>query len=358
MCLSNFPPFNLLLHHLTFFLRGDRHRLRGAGDMASIAVPDPTPPPALDAENIRKAVQGWGTDEKKLIEILGRRTAAQRAAIACEYARLYNESLLDRLHSELSGDFRSAMMLWTVDPAERDAKLVNKALRRKDDNFAMRKTDEHYIWVIVEVACASSPDHLMAVRKAYCSKFSSSLEEDVASCSYKDPIRQFLVGLVSSYRYTDDYVDEGLAKSEATELCNAIRKKQPHHEDVLRIISLRNKSQLKATFKHYKQDFGKAIDEDIESYGSSLFSRVLRAAVLCLGFPEKHFAEVIRYSIQGLGTDEGTLTRAIVSRAEIDMNNIKEVYKIMYNTTLTREVTGDTSGFYKDILLTLIGSEE
>lgn len=67
---------------------------------------------------------------------------------------------------------------------------------------------------------------------------------------------------------------------------------------------------------------------------------------------------MIRYSIQGLGTDEGTLTRAIVSRAEIDMNNIKEVYKIMYNTTLTREVTGDTSGFYKDILLTLIGSEE
>lgn len=32
--------------------------------------------------------------------------------------------------------------------------------------------------------------------------------------------------------------------------------------------------------------------QDIESYGSSLFSRVLRAAVLCLGFPEKHFAEV------------------------------------------------------------------
>lgn len=57
-CLSNFPPFNLLPHHFTFLLGGDRDRRRGAGDMASIAVPDPTPPPALDAENIRKAVQG------------------------------------------------------------------------------------------------------------------------------------------------------------------------------------------------------------------------------------------------------------------------------------------------------------
>jgi hypothetical protein len=74
--------------------------------MASISVPNPAPSPTEDAESIRKAVQGWGTDENALIEILGHRTAAQRAEIAVAYEGLYDETLLDRLHSELSGDFR------------------------------------------------------------------------------------------------------------------------------------------------------------------------------------------------------------------------------------------------------------
>jgi hypothetical protein len=74
------------------------------------------------------------------------------------------------------------MMLWTMDPAARDAKLAHKALKKKGDR---------HVWVLIEVACASSPDHLVAVRKAYCAAYSASLEEDVAACPlYKDPLKQ------------------------------------------------------------------------------------------------------------------------------------------------------------------------
>lgn len=72
---------------------------------------------------------------------------------------------------------------------------------------------------------------------------------------------QFLVRLVSSYRYTDDYVMSELAKFEASLLINAIKKRELHDEDFLRIITTRNKSQLKATFLHYKRLSGKSIDE-------------------------------------------------------------------------------------------------
>jgi annexin D len=71
------------------------------------------------------------------------------------------------------------MMLWTADPAARDAKLAHKAMKKKG---------ERYVWVLIEVACASTPDHLVAVRKAYRESYPASLEEDVAACPlYKDP---------------------------------------------------------------------------------------------------------------------------------------------------------------------------
>ncbi|CAN6337762.1 unnamed protein product [Urochloa humidicola] len=355
-CIHNIPPLNLLFLHFSdpALLAGEEGAATGLVSMASISVPNPVPSATEDAENIRKAVQGWGTDEKALIEILGHRTAAQRAEIAVAYEGLYNEPLLDRLHSELSGDFRSAMMLWTMDPAARDAKLAHKALKKKG---------ERHVWVLIEVACASPPDHLAAVRKAYCAAYSASLEEDVAACPlYKEPLRQFLVRLVTSYRYSGELVDGELATAEAAELRDAVvaaRGQTLLHGDVVRIVGTRSKAQLRATFERFRQEHGRAIDDVLEERrGSDQLAAALKAAVWCLASPEKHFAEVIRSSIVGLGTDEESLTRAIVSRAEVDMQKVKEEYKAMYpNKTVTSDVNGDTSSYYNAILITLVGPE-
>jgi len=40
------------------------------------------------------------------------------------------------------------------------------------------------------------------------------------------------------------------------------------------------------------------------------------------------------------------------------MNKIKEEYKVRFKTTVTSDIVDDTSEYYKDLLLTLIGSED
>ena len=73
---------------------------------------------------------------------------------------------------------------------------------------------------------------------------------------------QLLVSLVRSYRCEAEIVDEDVAGLEAAQLAEAIRRrKQPHGDEVIRIVSTRSKHQLRATFRRYEQEHGAGIDE-------------------------------------------------------------------------------------------------
>lgn len=67
-------------------------------------------------------------------------------------------------------------------------------------------------------------------------------------------------------------------------------------------------------------------------------------------------SQVVRAAIVGLGTDEDSLTRAIVARAEIDMMKVRGDYFDTNKSSLDNAVIGDTSGDYKDFLMTLLGA--
>jgi hypothetical protein len=144
--------------------------------MATIRVPNEVPSPAQDSETLKQAIRGWGTDEKAIIRVLGQRDQSQRRKIRESFREIYGKDLIDVLSSELSGDFMKAVVSWTYDPAERDARLVNKILNKEK-----KKKSLENLKVIVEISCTTSPNHLIAVRKAYCSLFDSSLEEHIAS---------------------------------------------------------------------------------------------------------------------------------------------------------------------------------
>ncbi|CAN4126101.1 unnamed protein product [Withania somnifera] len=321
---------------------------------SSLLVPDVVPSPTEDAETLKKSFKGYflglGTDEKAIISVLGHRNSSQRKKIKEAYQQLYNKSLIDDLHSELSGDFRKAVILWTYDPPERDATLANEVLNSWIHDITR-------LQVIVEIACASTPDHLVAVRQAYCALFGCSLEEDIIIHASL-PVQKLLLSLVSSYRYNKELVDHSKANLEASKLREATRTKQLDCEELVLILSTRNIHQLKATFECYKQNYGFSIDQDITNCGEGILESILKVVMWCIDSPEKHFAEVVKGSTDGLGTDEDSLSRAIITRAEIDMMKVKEEYVKMKNTTLEYAVADDTSGYYREFLMTLLGAND
>ncbi|KAG2711887.1 hypothetical protein I3760_04G098400 [Carya illinoinensis] len=312
--------------------------------MATLTVPEVVTSPAEDAEQLRKAFQGWGTNEALIISILAHRNAAQRKLIRQSYAEAYGEDLLKSLDKELSSDFERLVLLWTLDPAERDAFLANEATKMLTSNNL----------VLVEVACTRSSLDLFMVRQAYHARFKKSLEEDVAYHTSGD-FRKLLVPLVSSFRYDGDEVNMKLAKSEAKILHEKISEKSYNHDELIRILTTRSKAQLNATLNHYNNEFGNAIDKDLEADPDDEYKKLLRATIECLTYPAKYFEEVLRLAINRLGTDEWALTRLVATRAEVDMERIKEEYYRRNSIPLDRAITKDTSGDYEKMLLTLIG---
>ncbi|MED6205302.1 hypothetical protein PIB30_016487 [Stylosanthes scabra] len=315
--------------------------------MGSLKVPEVVPSPTEDSERLRKAFQGFGTDEKAIILVLGHRNWRQIKEIRETYEKLYKESLIDRLHSELSGDFRNAVIMWSRDPAERHAKLAHDALK-------VRWKAIKELQILVEISCASTPNHLINVRQVYCSLFDRSLEEDIIA-NVSPPLHKILVGLVSSYRYDKVIANLEVAKAEASKLHEAIMKKKLDDDHIVWILSTRNVFQLRETFACYKQLYGNTLEQDIKNCGKGDLESLLNVVVCCIECPEKHFAKVVRDSVVGLGTDEDSLNRAIVTRAEIDLLKVRFEYAKNYKSSLDDDVIDDTSGDYRDFLMTLLG---
>ncbi|GAB2229732.1 hypothetical protein Droror1_Dr00013984 [Drosera rotundifolia] len=315
--------------------------------MATLIVPATVPPPEEDAEQLHKAFKGWGTNEGLIISIIAHRNSSQRNLIQGAYAAAYGEDLLKALDKELSSDFERVVLLSTLGSAERDAYLANEATKRFTSSN----------WVLMEIATTRSSEDLFLVRRAYHEKYKKSLEEDVAQHTTGD-FRKLLVPLVSSYRYEGPEVNMTLARSEAKILHEKISDKAYNDEELIRILTTRSKAQLRATLNHYNNQFGNSINKDLKADPKDDFLSLLRATTKCLTTPEKYFEKLLRLAINKMGTDEWALTRVITTRAEADMQRIKEEYYRRNSIPLEKAIAEDTHGDYEDMLLALIGHQD
>ncbi|XP_019710259.1 annexin D4 isoform X2 [Elaeis guineensis] len=296
---------------------------------------------------------GLGVDEEALVSALGkwRHQPEKRAQLRKSFAGFFTadggferfeDDYIHYLKIEFAR-FKNIMVLWAMHPWERDARWANDVLHKA-----------HPFDIIVEIACTRSSEELLGARIAYHALFHRSLEEDVAY-HVRENFSNLLVGLVSAYRYEGDSINEEMAKSEAKTLGTAIKsagvRNLVENGEVIRILTTRSKPHLRVTFKYYREMYGKSIEEDL---GDEL---CLQETVQCLDSPPKYFSKVMDETLKD-GADKNTkdaLTRVIVSRADVDMEEIKAAYHEQYGAQLEDVIAMKTLGNYRDALLSLVG---
>ncbi|KFR03202.1 Annexin A4, partial [Nipponia nippon] len=111
-------------------------------------------------------------------------------------------------------------------------------------------------------------------------------------------------------------------------------------------------------FDLYRGIADKDITDSIKSEMSGDLEDALLAVVKCMRNKPAYFAERLYKSMKGLGTDDNTLIRVMVSRSEIDLLDIRREFLTMYGKSLYSFIKGDCSGDYRKVLLRLCGGED
>ncbi|XP_020729566.2 annexin A8 [Odocoileus virginianus] len=304
--------------------------------------------PDPDAETLYKAMKGLGTDEQAIIDMLTKRSNAQRQQIASSFKAQFGKDLIETLKSELSGKFERLIIALMYPPYRYEAKELYDAMKGIGTKEG----------VIIEILASRTKNQLREIMKAYEEDYGSNLEEDIKADT-SGYLERILVCLLQGSR--DDlggYVDPGLALQDAQDLYAAGEKICGTDEmKFITILCTRSATHLMRVFEEYEKIANKSIEDSIKSETHGSLEEAMLTVVKCTRNLHSYFAERLYYAMKGAGTLDGTLIRNIVSRSEIDLNLIKNQFKKMYGKTLSSMIMEDTSGDYKNALLNLVGTD-
>ncbi|XP_065213023.1 annexin B10-like isoform X2 [Planococcus citri] len=295
---------------------------------------------------LREAMKGLGTDEDKIIEVLTSCSGSQRQELVQFFAQELGRNLEDDLRSELGGKFESLIVGLITPPAQYLARQLNKAM----DGLGTNSN------VLIEVISTRTNEEMKDVVEAYESMYNRPLAEHLCSETSGD-FRKFLTLIVTGVRNPPGNIDESSAQALAEELYNAGEGTAGTKEEVFnRILSHESYDQLALIFEKYKSVSGHTIEQALNSEVSGDLKEAMLAVVECVQSPPEYFAKQLKKAVEGAGTDDSSLIRIIVSRCDIDLENIKQEYERIYDITLESSIKSETSGDYKKALLALIGT--
>lgn len=300
-----------------------------------------------DVSALRKAIEGIGTTEKTLIEVLTKRSNAQRQLIAKAYEKATGRTLVADLEGDTQGDFEDLLVALVTPPAVYDCHEVMKAIKGAGTTES----------TLTEIFASRSNKQIKAMSEAYLAETGRMMIHDLKS-EVSGDYGKALLTLVEGKRDESTNVDAAKAKADAKALYEAGENKWGTDEDkFIDILCHRSIPQLRQTLVEYKNISKKTLQESVESEMSGNLEKLLVAVVKCVKNVPAYLAERLFKSMKGLGTTESTLTRILVSRSEIDLLDIRAEYKKLFGESLYSQLESEVSGSYGDTLKHLCGPD-
>jgi len=263
---------------------------------------------------LKNDLKGLGTDEDAIVRVIADIINQERELIRRLYQQKYNEDLVSKLQSELSGDFRDAAVGSFMTPKEYDAYFLNSAMKGLGTNDS----------VLIEIIGSRTSQELKAKKQVYIANYGETLENAVAVETSGD-YGKLLLALLQCQRSQSIMADLYGCAANAAALYQAGEGKWGTDEATfIRIFATRSPAHLAIINQYFKQYAGKgllgAINDEFSGDLKELLDTILRSNV----DPYGYYARRIHDSVSGLGTNDSQLIRNICARHSVDLPKIKQ----------------------------------
>ncbi|KAA8649374.1 hypothetical protein EYZ11_005651 [Aspergillus tanneri] len=226
-----------------------------------------------EADALRKAMKGWGTDEAALISVLTKPDPLQMALIRHTYTERIGRNLEKDLRSETSGSFEDVLVSLALGPLGSDVTHLRKSLAGMGTNEKL----------LDDILIGRSNADLNAIKKAYTDKYQKSLTDDIKG-DLSGKTERFFVMLLDARRPENSaYFDSQSVDADVRELHRAMEGQVGTDEVAVSAVFLgASDAKLCAISRVYEERYhiglDKVLDKEFSGHLHNALVSILRRA--------------------------------------------------------------------------------
>ncbi len=297
------------------------------------------PLPNLESQMLKSLIED--KNKNKLIKYIIKKSSVERHNIKLAYNSYYQTNLISKLEDELSGDFEDLVIDLFYHPVDFDCNELRRAMI---DSGTIED-------ILIEILSMRPNNIIYNIKKRYEELFMGrTLIYDIKD-ETDGYFRDTLLSLLEANRADTVNFDE--VKENVILLYEESKSWFPDQDVFIRVFTKQSKEAFKLIKEIYDNLDGKGLLKTVEDLFSGDFEDVLVGIYYAMVSPADYYAKKIHESIDGVGTHELNLNRIIVSRAEEDMKDIINAYNRLYHTSMIEDIIDDTSGYYRNMLISL-----
>ncbi|KAK7551700.1 hypothetical protein IWX49DRAFT_276880 [Phyllosticta citricarpa] len=304
----------------------------------------------MHAEALRKAMKGFGTNEREVIRVLSKLDPVQMHSLRQTYNQRFTRDLLKDLEKETSGDFRNALLACARGPLQQDCHVLYHAMR----GAGTKESD------LNDVLCNRSNADVHAIKAEYRRMYGRELENDLRGDLSAGTETLFLMFTAGRRQEDSAPVIPQQIEQAATDLQGAFGSGvvglNKNGTRACEVLTSQNDAQLRAIDQAFQQRYRKSLLKEVDSRFSGHMKDALHLMVARALDRPKSDAEMLEDAMAGAGTHDRHLIDRVV-RCHWNRNYmaaVKQAYHARYGKDLIRRIQGETRGDYERMLVAMV----